>query len=210
MNNQNAFLKVENLTKKFISKSISVSFSLEKGKALSLLGPSGCGKTTVLKMIAGLILPDSGTVTLNGKDITYLDPAKRKIGMVFQDYALFPHLNVEENIIYGLISNGYGKKHALKEIDGLLDLFNLRGLEKQKIHTLSGGEKQRVSLARSLAVKPFLLLFDEPLSALDEDLRLKLRKELKKNREELGYTAIYVTHDKNEALELSDEIINPF
>lgn len=207
MNNINQFLIVDNLTKTFEQKTISISFTLERGKSLALLGASGCGKTTILKMVAGLLLPDSGSIFLDGRDITELSPGKRKIGMVFQDYALFPHLNVEDNIAYGLVSKGIKKKQAREQIQNLIELFNLNGLEKRSVVLLSGGEKQRVALARSLAVQPSLLLFDEPLSALDADLRLKLRKELRENQKKLGYTAIYVTHDKDEATELADSII---
>lgn len=207
MNNINQFLIVDNLTKTFEQKTISISFTLERGKSLALLGTSGCGKTTILKMVAGLLLPDSGSIFLDGRDITELSPGKRKIGMVFQDYALFPHLNVEDNIAYGLVSKGIKKKQAREQIQNLIELFNLNGLEKRSVVLLSGGEKQRVALARSLAVQPSLLLFDEPLSALDADLRLKLRKELRENQKKLGYTAIYVTHDKDEATELADSII---
>ncbi len=205
--NKKAFLEVKNITKTFNSKKISISFNLEENKALAILGSSGCGKTTVLKIIAGLLEPDSGEIILNGINITKFPPAKRHIGMVFQDYALFPHLSVEDNISYALVSQGMSKKNARKEIKELIELFNLKGLEKRKPNFLSGGEKQRVSLARSLAAKPKIILFDEPLSALDADLRLKLRKELRQRQEELEYTAIYVTHDKAEAEELADTII---
>ncbi len=204
---EKVFLQVKDLSKTFGKKKISISFDLEKDKALALLGPSGCGKTTILKIIAGLVEADSGKIILNGKDISKTAPAKRNIGMVFQDYALFPHLTVEDNISYALVSKGMSKKQARAEIKNLIELFNLDGLEKRKPALLSGGEKQRVSLARSLAAKPELILFDEPLSALDADLRLKLRKELKQRQQELKYTAIYVTHDKAEAEELSDSII---
>lgn len=207
MNESLVFFKAEKLTKRFENKTVSVSFSLEKGRALALLGASGCGKTTVLKMIAGLLPPDDGAVFLDGIDITALPAGKRRIGMVFQDYALFPHLTVEDNIAYGLVSQGMNKKAARSEAGKLIAAFNLTGLEKRKTDVLSGGEKQRVALARTLAVHPSLILFDEPLSALDTELRLKLRKELKASRLTVGYTAIYVTHDKDEAAELADEIV---
>ena len=207
MENEKAFLQLKNIKKHFTEKDISISFELKKGKALALLGPSGCGKTTVLKIIAGLVSADSGELILDGKDISRTPPGKRGIGMVFQDYALFPHLNVEENIFYGLVSQGMSKKEALKAIAPLVELFHLEALQKRKTDLLSGGEKQRVSLARSLAVKPSLILFDEPLSALDADLRLHLRKELRAKQESLGYTAVYVTHDKDEAAALADEVL---
>ncbi len=205
--NEKNFLQVREITKTFDTKKISISFDLEKNKALALLGPSGCGKTTILKIIAGLLKADSGSVILNGRDITNEAPGKRQIGMVFQDYALFPHLTVEDNISYALVSEGMSKKNARNEIKDLIELFNLSGLEKRKPNLLSGGEKQRVSLARSLAAKPKLILFDEPLSALDADLRIKIRKELRQRQQELKYTAIYVTHDKAEAEELADVLI---
>lgn len=202
-----AFLRVENLTKRFGEKTVSVSFEVFEGGALAILGASGCGKTTILKMIAGLLPPDSGKVFLGGAEITALPTPKRGIGMVFQDYALFPHLTVEDNIGYGLISKGMSKKASRTEAGVLLELFNLSGMGKRRVTSLSGGEKQRVALARSLAVRPSLLLFDEPLSALDAELRLKLRAELQTHQKELGYTAIYVTHDKEEAAALADKIL---
>ncbi len=205
---QNKFLQVKEITKNFGAKKISCSFGLEENKALALLGPSGCGKTTVLKMIAGLLQPDSGEIILNGKNITDIPAGKRQVGMVFQDYALFPHLTVEDNIAYGLVSMGKSKKDARLEIKKLVELFNLGGLEKRKPELLSGGEKQRVSLARSLALRPALMLFDEPLSALDTGLRVKLQGELRQRQQELKYTAIYVTHSKAEAETLADEIIS--
>lgn len=203
----NKFLQIENLSKKFGNKIISASFFVKKGEAVALLGNSGCGKTTVLKMIAGLIKQDSGSIILNGEDITHRKACQRNIGMVFQDYALFPHLTVEDNIAYGLVSKGMKKKYARNEIKKWIEIFNLSGLEKRNPIFLSGGEKQRVSLARSLAVNPELILFDEPLSALDTELRLKLQKELRSNQQNLGYTAVYVTHDKTEAAFLADRII---
>ncbi|CEM61455.1 ABC transporter ATP-binding protein [Treponema phagedenis] len=201
------FLVVSNLSKCWGEKTISISFGLQKGSALALLGPSGCGKSTILKMISGLLPPDSGTVFLEGKDITEFPPSKRKIGMVFQDYALFPHLTVQGNITYGLKFQGLSKKEAAAASAHWIELFKLQGMEKRKIDTLSGGEKQRVALARSLAVNPEIILFDEPLSALDTDLRIKLQKELRAHQQTIGYTAIYVTHDKDEARILADSII---
>ena len=205
------FLRLVELTKRMPSKTISLSCSVEKAGTLALLGPSGCGKSTVLKMIAGLLPADSGHIILDGRDITGEPIKNRGVGMVFQDYALFPHLSVEDNIGYGLISQGISKKESRRAAAEWLKRFGLAGMEKRRIEGLSGGERQRVALARTLAVNPLVVLFDEPLSALDAPLRLKLRAELKKHQMEMGYTAIYVTHDRDEAEYLADNIIEmPF
>ncbi len=187
--------------------SVSISFALEKGGALALLGPSGCGKSTVLRMIAGLETPDSGSVILAGRDLTGLPPERRRIGMVFQEHALFPHLTVEDNIGYGLRSGGATKGESRRAAQEWLERFSLSGFAKRRIDGLSGGEKQRVALARTLAVNPDLVLFDEPLSALDAELRGRLRDELRTRQRELGYAAIYVTHDPAEAEILADRVL---
>lgn len=202
-----AFLQLIALTKRRPAKTITLSCSLERSETLALLGPSGCGKSTILKMIAGLLPPDSGTVVLHGRDITAIPAAQRNIGMVFQDYALFPYLSVEDNIGYGLIAHGYSKKESRAAAAVWLDRIGLAGMAKRRIEGLSGGEKQRVALARTLAVNPLVVLFDEPLAALDTPLRLRLRTELKKHQEEMRYTAVYVTHDREEAEYLADRII---
>lgn len=201
------FLQLIGLTKHRPAKTISLSCFLGKAETLALLGPSGCGKSTVLKMIAGLLPADSGSIILNGKDITTAPAANRGIGMVFQDYALFPHLTIEDNIGYGLISKGMSKKESRKEASAWLERFGLTGMGKRRVDGLSGGEKQRVALARTLAVNPLVVLFDEPLSALDTPLRLRLRTELKKRQAEMQYAAIYVTHDREEAEYLANRII---
>lgn len=201
------FLQIDHITKRFGKTAISISFTLEAGSAIALLGNSGCGKSTTLKMIAGLITPDSGKIILNGEDITALPAAQRNIGMMFQDYALFPHLTVEDNIGYGLVSQGISKKESRKEAAVWLERFGLAGMEKRRIEHLSGGEKQRVALARTLAVKPSIILFDEPLTALDTNMRIRLRHELKDRQKSLGYAAVYVTHDLEEAQFLADQII---
>ena len=201
------FLDVQNITKDWQTKTISISFTLSEGSSLALLGESGVGKTTILKMIAGLIKIDSGVLFLNGKNITCTPCGKRDVGMVFQDYALFPHLSVEDNVAYGFLCNGMNKKHAREEIAGWLRLFELERIKKLSPNEISGGEKQRVSLARSLAIGNRLILFDEPLSALDSKLRKKLQEELREHQKSLGYTAIYVTHDEKEAEILADKII---
>lgn len=202
-----AFLRLVGLTKRLPSKTISLSCSMEKAETLALLGSSGCGKSTVLKMIAGLLPADSGHVFLNGRDITDEPVKSRSVGMVFQDYALFPHLSVEDNIGYGLVSQGISKKESRRAAADWLKRFGLTGMGKRRIEGLSGGERQRVALARTLAINPLVVLFDEPLSALDAPLRLKLREELKKHQAEMRYTAIYVTHDRDEAEYLADTII---
>ncbi|MGP1576810.1 MAG: ABC transporter ATP-binding protein [Treponema sp.] len=201
------FLLINQLTKQRGQKTISLSFALKKGETLALLGPSGCGKSTILSMIAGLLQPDSGTIILNGVDITAIPAAKRHIGMVFQDYALFPHLTVEDNIGYGLVSAGMSKKESRAAAAHWIARFGLAGMEKRNTAFLSGGEKQRVALARTLAINPLVVLFDEPLSALDAALRIKLRQELQMHQQEIGYTAIYVTHDREEAAVLAHRII---
>lgn len=202
-----AYLVVDDLRKSWPMKEISVSFTLEKGGSLAILGPSGCGKSSVLRMLAGLLAPDSGTIALAGTDVTAVAAGKRNVGMVFQEHALFPHLSVEDNIGYGLVSQGLSKKEARREAARWLERFSLQGFPKRRIDSLSGGEKQRVSLARTLATNPALVLFDEPLSALDQELRVRLRNELRARQSELGYTAIYVTHDEEEARVLSDRIL---
>lgn len=201
------FLDVQNITKNWQTKTVSVSFSLSEGSSLALLGNSGSGKTTILKMIAGLVKVDSGVLFFKGKNITDTPCGKRDIGMVFQDYALFPHISVEDNVAYGLLCNGMSKMQAREEIACWLKVFELDRIKKLYPHEISGGEKQRVSLARSLAIGNRLILFDEPLSALDSKLRKKLQEELKRHQKSLGYSAIYVTHDESEADILADKVL---
>lgn len=201
------YLNVTGLKKNWPMKQIDISFSIDKGCALALLGPSGCGKSSVLRIIAGFLAPDSGRVVLDGVDITALAPGKRQIGMVFQEGALFPHLSVEDNIGYGLVSYGMSKKASRKAASFWLERFDLSGFGWRRIESLSGGEKQRVALARTLAIDPKLVLFDEPLSSLDAELRARLQGELRARQTENGYTAIYVTHDEAEAAILADRII---
>lgn len=205
--NEAGFLQLIRLTKRRPEKIISLSCVLEKGETLALLGPSGCGKSTVLKMIAGLLPADSGQILLNGNDITAVPAANRGVGMMFQDYALFPHLSVEDNIGYGLISKGMSKKISREQAALWLERLGLTGMGKRRIDGLSGGEMQRVALARTLAVNPLVVLFDEPLSALDTPMRIRLRTELKKHQAEMRYTALYVTHDRDEAEYLAEHII---
>lgn len=202
-----SYFLVDNLLKKWTMQTVQVCFSLDKGEALVLLGRSGIGKSTVLRMIAGLEEPDAGRIFLDGSDITTLPAGSRRVGMVFQDAALFPHLSVEDNIGYGLVSNGMSRKESRKAADEWLHRFSLEGFARRRPETLSGGEKQRVALARTLAVDPAVVLFDEPLSALDAGLRNRLRRELRSRQQEQGYTAVYVTHDAADAEVLGDRVL---
>src|SRR5690554_4337900 len=190
-------LRVEKVYPEFRMK---IDLQVSRGEIFSLVGPSGCGKTTLLRLISGLEEPDHGEIILNGKDITALPPAQRRVGLVFQDYALFPHLTVAGNIEYGLKVQHLPAPARRQRLAELLALFSLEGLAHRQIQHLSGGEKQRVALARALAPKPLLLLLDEPFSALDYSLRQRLRQELKKLQAKLGFTAIFVTHQQEEAL----------
>lgn len=203
----NEGLIARNITKFWGKKKISISFELAKGEALALLGSSGAGKTTILRMISGLLGIDSGRLILDGVDITDVPAGKRGIGMLFQDYALFPHLNVKDNIAYGLRCRGMAKKDINEEVEMLLSLFRVEHIASSFPDNISGGEKQRVALARTIAVGDEVILFDEPLSALDAPLRKKLQEELRERQKELKFTAVYVTHDETEAKTLADEIV---
>ena len=203
------YLKIKHLKKSYGDKVIfdNIEFSAKKGEFVTLLGPSGCGKSTLLRCIAGLSSIDVGKIFLADKDITKLSPQKRNIGMVFQNYALFPNLNVFENIAFGLKIKKFHKKEIEKRVKKMLKLVELEDFSKSYPHSLSGGQAQRVALARSLITKPDLLLLDEPLSALDAKIRKHLRVQIKAIQKELNLTTIFVTHDQEEALELSDRII---
>jgi len=199
-------LEVRGLTKRFGEVTAVADFSLAvaDGETVALLGPSGCGKTTVLRMIAGLEQPDAGQVLLAGRDATGWPPERRGVGLVFQSYALFPHLSVGANVAYGLrFRRGVDRVARVEE---LLSLVGLSGYERRKPHQLSAGQQQRVALARALAPEPGILLLDEPLSALDAALRKELRAELRALLGKLGMTALYVTHDQEEALALADRV----
>lgn len=203
------FLRIENLKKNYPMAHIDFSLSCEKGQLVCLLGASGSGKSTILKMISGLEAPDSSDalIVLDGKEIQNLSPSKREVGMVFQNGALFDHLNVEDNVAYGLISSGMKKSVARKAASEYLEKFNLAGFGKRRIQNLSGGEKQRVALARTLITNPKLVLLDEPLSALDADLRKKLAAQIKEWHKTFGWTGIMVTHDEEEARTVADVIV---
>lgn len=183
-----------------------ISLSVGKGEFITLLGSSGCGKTTTLRIIAGLESPDEGQVFLDGKDVTELDPDKRDVNTVFQNYALFPHMNVADNIGYGLKLKRVPKQEIRKRVTEMLELVQLPGFEKRKPSELSGGQRQRVAIARSLINNPTVLLLDEPLGALDLQLRRAMQLELKRLQKKLGITFIYITHDQEEAINMSDRI----
>jgi iron(III) transport system ATP-binding protein len=181
-----------------------VSFTLPQGALVTLLGPSGCGKTTTLRLIAGLELPTDGTITIEGRDVTRLAAAERRIAMVFQSYALFPHMNVLENVAYGLVVNGARKASAEADALSMLKTLGLEGLGHRLPAELSGGQQQRVAVARALVLRPQVLLFDEPLSNLDARLRRRVREDIRDLQKRLGLSVVYVTHDQQEALAVSD------
>ncbi|MGH7072311.1 MAG: ABC transporter ATP-binding protein [Acetobacteraceae bacterium] len=202
-------VQVEEIAKSFGSGSRigPVSFSVRKSELLSLLGPSGCGKTTILRIIAGFIEPTAGTVRLQGADVTKTPPHRRNAALVFQNYALFPHLSVFENIAFGLRRRRIGRAEIAAKVDRLITMMRLNGLALRTPGGLSGGQQQRVALARALAIEPAVILLDEPFSSLDARLRETTRLELRAIQQELGFTAILVTHDQAEALSISDRLV---
>jgi len=183
-----------------------VNFKIKEGEFFSLLGPSGCGKTTILRILGGFIEQDAGTVEIDGIDMKGIPPNRRDTAMVFQNLALFPHMNVRENIIYGLKKRRFPDSRIKEELANILGIVNLGGFESRRISELSGGQQQRVALARSLVVKPKILLLDEPLASLDKKLRVSMQGELKAIQRKIGTTFLYVTHDQSEALTMSDDI----
>ena len=183
-----------------------VSLSIADGEFFSLLGPSGCGKTTTLRMIAGFEVPDQGRILLRGQDVTRVPPSRRAVNMVFQHYALFPHMSIYENVAFGLKVTRVPKSEHRERIDAILHAVELEGLERRRPRQLSGGQQQRVALARALVNRPAALLLDEPLGALDVKLRKQMQLELKRIQHEVGTTFVYVTHDQEEALAMSDRI----
>ena len=209
------YLSLQNLVKKFAARGGSgevlavdnVSLDIEQGEFVTLLGPSGCGKTTTLRLIAGFEFPTSGAIILDGKDVAPLPPDKREMSMVFQSYAIFPHLSVFENIAYGLKIKKMSKDDIKRRVAQVLELTELTGLENRAPNQLSGGQQQRVALARALVMEPKVLLLDEPLSNLDAKLREQMRVELRRIQSQLGITSVYVTHDQVEAMALSDRIV---
>ena len=185
----------------------NISLDIKDKEFVTLLGPSGCGKTTTLRLIGGFLTPDSGTISFDGKIINNVPPHKRNVNTVFQRYALFPHLNVYDNIAFGLRVKKLPEKEIQKNVAEMLELVNLRGFEKRKVNRLSGGQQQRVAIARALVNKPKILLLDEPLGALDLKLRKEMQTELKAIQQRLEITFIYVTHDQEEALTMSDTVV---
>jgi spermidine/putrescine transport system ATP-binding protein/putrescine transport system ATP-binding protein len=201
-------LEIRNLAKAFKGRLAvdNAGFTIARGEFFSLLGPSGCGKTTLLRLIGGFIPPDSGTIHIDGEDVTTRPPEKRPVNTVFQTYAIFPHLNVTENIAYGLRSDGLAATERERRVTEALGLISLSGYGQRRVHELSGGERQRVALARALVKRPKLLLLDEPLGALDKHLRESMQTELRQIQREVGITFLFVTHDQEEALAMSDRI----
>ena len=200
-------LELKNIRRSYPEFDLAADFSVAEGEFFSILGPSGSGKTTLLRLIAGFDRPDTGRIFLGGADITELPPHRRRVGMVFQDYALFPHLTAGENSGYSLKITGMPAADRRKRVDELLHLTGLSGFGRRDPSSLSGGERQRVALARALAAEPLLLLFDEPFSALDYSLRRRLRAEIHDIQRRAGFTAIFVTHSQEEALSLSDRLL---
>jgi ABC-type Fe3+/spermidine/putrescine transport system ATPase subunit len=202
------YLSIENLSVSYGGTRVldRVSLGVERGEMIALLGSSGCGKTTLLRSIAGFVIPDEGTIRVAGEDITRLPPEKRATAMMFQSYALWPHMTVAGNIGYGLRMRGWKSDAIAKRIEEMLKLLQLEGFMQRPVTQLSGGQRQRVALGRALAVDPHLLLLDEPMSNLDYKVRLELRHELRALQRRIGITAVYVTHDREEALTLADRI----
>jgi len=211
--NQPVSIRLDGIVKRFehnvkgnISAVDNVSISVAPGELLTLLGPSGCGKTTTLRMIAGFEHPTEGSIYIGEQNVTGLRASERNIGFVFQNYAIFPHLSVFENVGYGLRVKGTPEAEMTKAVNDVLELVGLGGYAKQQPHQLSGGEQQRVALARAIVFQPRILMFDEPLSNLDAKLRTQMRGEIRELQKRLGITAVYVTHDQEEAMAISDRI----
>jgi iron(III) transport system ATP-binding protein len=208
-------LKLERVSKQFIQRGghgivnavHEVSLEFPTGEFTTLLGPSGCGKTTTLRLIAGFETPTSGRILLEGQDITHQPPNQRDMALVFQNYALFPHMSVFDNIAYGLQTRGLSRTQIREKVHEALSMMDLSGLENRRPNQLSGGQQQRVALARSLVTEPRILLFDEPLSNLDAKLRVQMRSEIHRLQRRLNITSIYVTHDQVEAMALSDRVV---
>ena len=200
---------LKGITKKYGNNTVvnNIDLTAENGKLISILGPSGCGKTTTLRVIAGFITPKSGNVFFDGKDIASVPPYKRQVNTVFQKYALFPHLNVYENVAFGLRLKKLPEETIRPKVLEMLETVGLRGFERRSINQLSGGQQQRVAIARSLVNQPRVLLLDEPLGALDLKLRKEMQLELKRLQREMNITFVYVTHDQEEALTMSDTVV---
>ncbi len=205
----NNIIELQSISKSFDGESVldSITLEIKDKEFVTLLGPSGCGKTTTLRIIGGFETPDTGDVFFDGKRINDLPPYERHVNTVFQKYALFPHLNVYENIAFGLRQSGVGKEEIRERVKEMLEMVSLRGFERKNVNLLSGGQQQRVAIARALINKPRVLLLDEPLGALDLKLRKDMQNELKKIQKATGITFIYVTHDQEEALSMSDTVV---
>ncbi len=204
-----SFLEIEHIDKSFGATRVVKDFnlSIERGEFISLLGPSGCGKTTVLRMVAGFETPSSGSIRIDRREVTNLRANQRNIGMVFQSYALFPNLTVADNVAFGLRVKGMARSARDARVAEMLRLIGLEGFGERFPFQLSGGQQQRVALARALAIEPAVLLLDEPLSALDAKIRVSLREEIRSIQRRLGITTIFVTHDQEEALSISDRVV---
>ncbi len=202
-------IDLESISKDFDGTTVldSMNLYIRKKEFVTLLGPSGCGKTTTLRIIGGFEHPTTGRVLFEGKDITHVPPYKRKVNTIFQKYALFPHLNVQDNIAFGLKIAKVDRNDIRRRVDAMLDLVNLKGFGKRSVESLSGGQQQRVAIARALVNEPEVLLLDEPLGALDLKLRKEMQLELKNMQQRLGITFLYVTHDQEEALTMSDTVV---
>ena len=209
MDRNTKIIELRNVSKSFDGETVlkNLSLDIHDKEFITLLGPSGCGKTTTLRIIGGFVEPDEGDVCFMGERITDLPPYKRNVNTVFQRYALFPHLNVFENIAFGLRVHRTPEKEIVERVEKMIALVNLKGFEKRSVTTLSGGQQQRVAIARALVNNPKVLLLDEPLAALDLKLRKDMQKELKNIQQQTGITFIYVTHDQEEALSMSDTIV---
>ena len=205
---QDTLLSLQHISKNFGEGDVlrDISLDVARGEFVTLLGASGCGKTTTLRIISGLETPDEGTVLLDGKDVTALPPERRPVNTVFQSYALFPHMNVEKNVAYGLRVRGMDKASIAKRVREMLELVQMEDYAKRMPSQLSGGQRQRIAIARALAPEPELLLLDEPLGALDLQLRRQMQLELKRLQKKLGITFVYITHDQEEAINMSDRI----
>jgi len=199
---------IEDLTKVFgnVKALDQIYLTIHEGEFISLLGPSGCGKTTMLRSIAGFCIPDSGSISIGGKNVTRLPPQRREVGMVFQHYELFPHMTIRENVAFGLRERRWGKQAIQDKVEEMLDLVMLPDVIQRYPHELSGGQQQRVALARALAISPKVLLMDEPLGALDLKLRESMQMEIRRIQQRLRITTVYVTHDQGEALIMSDRV----